>query len=78
MQGVAQNIDHGVRESLGEGQSPFLNSKHAGLIVVGMCDGSARTISENIDGIVYSKLITPAGMALPKAYRQFPLDNETY
>ena len=56
-----------------EGSSPFLNSFHPGLIVVGFCDGSTRTISASIDGAVFSKLITPAGRSLPAPYYQAPL-----
>ncbi|APZ95080.1 DUF1559 domain-containing protein [Fuerstiella marisgermanici] len=47
-----------------EGQRPYLNSNHPGIVVVSMCDGSARTISENIDESVYIKLITPNGTRL--------------
>ena len=38
------------------------------------CDGSAKFISDQIDGTVYSKLITPQGSRLPAVYRQFPVD----
>ena len=44
-----------------EGSSPYLNSNHPSIVVVSMCDGSARAISENIESIVYLKLITPDG-----------------
>ncbi len=47
-----------------EGQRPYLNSNHPGIVVVSMCDGSAKTISENIDDNVYTKLITPNGTRL--------------
>jgi len=43
----------------GPERSPFLNSNHPGIVVVSMCDGSARTISETVDQLVYTKLITP-------------------
>ena len=76
--GLSENINFGVKSALPEGKSPFLNSMHAGIIVVGMCDGSVRNINESIDGTVYAKLITPAGMSLPKAYRQLPLDSQNY
>ncbi len=39
-----------------------------------MCDGSTRFIAEDINGTVWSKLITPAGSMLPRPYRQLPLD----
>ncbi len=73
-------INSGVR--LGhrqQGSSPVANSLHPdGKIVVGMCDGSVRVISANIDGAVYSKLITPAGSSLPTQYRQGPLGPDDY
>ncbi len=40
---------------------PYLSSGHPGVINIAMCDGSARTISTNIDGEVLYKIITPAG-----------------
>ncbi|HEX8203795.1 MAG TPA: DUF1559 domain-containing protein [Isosphaeraceae bacterium] len=57
-----------------EGASPFPNSNHPGGIVVVMCDGSAKFISQAIDGEVWAKLITPAGGVLPPSYRQLPLN----
>jgi len=47
-----------------EGTSPYLNSNHPGIVVISMCDGSAKTISENIDKLVYTQLITPSGTRL--------------
>lgn len=47
-----------------EGHAPFPNSNHAGVVVVSFCDGSAKSISEEIDPGVYAKLITPAGTRL--------------
>lgn len=44
-----------------EGETPYLASNHPGIVVVGMCDGSVRTLSENIDQGVYVRLITPNG-----------------
>jgi prepilin-type N-terminal cleavage/methylation domain-containing protein/prepilin-type processing-associated H-X9-DG protein len=57
-----------------EGSFPFANSNHAGGVNVLFCDGSAKFISDTVDGIVYSKLITPQGSRLPTAYRQLPVD----
>lgn len=34
---------------------------HPGVIVVGMCDGRANTLSDNIDQRVYARLFTPNG-----------------
>ncbi|MDG1894456.1 MAG: DUF1559 domain-containing protein [Fuerstiella sp.] len=44
--------------------APFLSSNHPGIVVVSMCDGTARTLSENIDKAVYIQLITPSGSRL--------------
>jgi prepilin-type N-terminal cleavage/methylation domain-containing protein len=44
--------------------APFLSSNHPGIVVVSMCDGAARTISENVDERVYTQLITPNGSRL--------------
>ena len=50
-----------------DGISPYLNSNHPNLVVVSMCDGSARTLSENVDERVYLQLITPGGTRLRRA-----------
>jgi len=57
-----------------EGSFPFANSNHAGGINVLFCDGSAKFISESINGTVYAKLITPQGSRLPASIRQLPVD----
>jgi len=57
-----------------DGSCPFPNSNHAGGVNVLFCDGSAKFISDTIDGTVYSKLITPSGSRLPAPYRQQPVD----
>jgi hypothetical protein len=44
--------------------APFPNSNHPGIVVMSMCDGSARTLSENVDKRVYTQLITPDGTRL--------------
>ncbi len=40
---------------------PRLSSNHAGSLNVGMCDGSVRSLSENMDQYVYARLLTPDG-----------------
>jgi len=47
-----------------DGAAPYLNSLHPGIIVVGLCDGSVRTLSDGIDQTVYSRLMTPDGSKL--------------
>jgi hypothetical protein len=44
-----------------EGDTPSLNSLHPGVVVVTMCDGAVRTLSESIDQGVYLRLMTPDG-----------------
>jgi len=41
--------------------------------IVTMCDGSAKFIKSDIDGTVWSKLITPAGQTLPSQFNQLRL-----
>ncbi len=50
-----------------DGNAPYLNSNHPGIVVISMCDGSARTISENLDERVYLQLITQDGTRLRTA-----------
>ncbi len=40
---------------------PYLSSYHPGGVFVVMCDGSARFLSQDIDGEVLAKLVSPAG-----------------
>jgi prepilin-type N-terminal cleavage/methylation domain-containing protein len=70
--GTFENINYG-RKVNHEGHFPFPSSNHPGGIVVGMCDGSTRFISDSIDGTVWSKLLTPQGDKLPPQFRQSPL-----
>ena len=68
-----ENINGG-KSITDEGGYPMANSQHPGMIVVGMCDGSVRTISDNISGTIWAKLITPQGQQLQSYYRQLPLN----
>lgn len=40
---------------------PYLNGLHPGGVVVVMCDGSTKFLSNEIDGEVFAKLMSPAG-----------------
>ncbi|MFO0919083.1 MAG: DUF1559 domain-containing protein [Planctomycetaceae bacterium] len=51
---------------------PRPSSNHLGVVNMVLCDGSARSISENIDSTVYVRLLTPDG----RTYSQ-PLVNGT-
>jgi prepilin-type N-terminal cleavage/methylation domain-containing protein len=44
-----------------EGQMPYPNSGHPGIVHVLMCDGSARPVSDNIDARVWARLVSPNG-----------------
>ncbi|MCP4508357.1 MAG: hypothetical protein GY826_18440, partial [Fuerstiella sp.] len=55
--------------------SPYLNSNHPGIVVISMCGGSARTISENIDERVYLQLMTPDGSRLRSSITGFTPEN---
>ena len=70
---AAEAINYGLNVG-DDGTCPYPNSNHAGGVNVLFCDGSAKFLSDTIDGIVYSKLITPQGSRLPAVYRQLPVD----
>jgi len=62
-----------------EGERPFPNSNHPGSVNIVLCDGSALTMSEDLDISVYARLITPNG---DKAYAgitpQDPLSGDSF
>jgi prepilin-type N-terminal cleavage/methylation domain-containing protein len=68
--GTGEYINVGTKMGGEEGKSPFPNSYHPGLVVVTMCDGSTKIITETISGTVWAKLITPAGGNVPLKYKQ--------
>jgi len=77
--GTFENINFGTNlTNTSEGRSPFLSSNHSGGVNVVMCDGSAKFIRDTINGVVYSKLITPAGTKLPSGYKQLPVDQDAF
>jgi prepilin-type N-terminal cleavage/methylation domain-containing protein/prepilin-type processing-associated H-X9-DG protein len=69
-------INYGLNLS-DEGSFPFANSNHAGGANFLFCDGSARFVSDTVDGTVYSKLITPQGSRLTSSFKQLPVDAST-
>jgi prepilin-type N-terminal cleavage/methylation domain-containing protein len=75
--GAYENINAG-NSSIDEGSSPYPNSKHTGGVAVTMCDGSTRFIKSDIDGTVWSKLVTPSGQSLPQQFNQMPLSSSDY
>lgn len=72
-----ENINYGSKLN-DEGSFPFPYGRHPGGIVVTMCDGSARFIKTDISGSIWSKLLTPAGESLPRAFHQLPLSSDSY
>ena len=53
-----------------DGGAPFPNSRHIGIVVASFCDGTVRTLTENLDRSVYVRLITP-GAARPRTITGF-------
>lgn len=75
--GTQENINASLSLGFEEGGSPYASSRHPGGVNVVMCDGSARFISDTIDGRVWAKLLTPAGGSLPtQYYKQTPLGQD--
>ncbi|WP_422927215.1 DUF1559 domain-containing protein [Singulisphaera sp. PoT] len=70
--GTFENLGFG-RELAAEGSHPYVNSHHPDGSNFFFCDGAVRFVPDSIDGIVYSKLLTPAGEALAEGIRQTPL-----
>ncbi len=75
--GSYSNINGGQTGSA-EGSYPFSNSAHPGGCNMGFCDGGVRYIKSTIDGIVYSKIITPQGSKLPSYCRQLPVSQDAF
>jgi len=57
----AQGGINGDLSGANEGMFPYPNSGHPGIVNVLMCDGSTRPISDNIDGRVWARLVSPNG-----------------
>ena len=60
---------------------PYLSSYHPGGVNVVMCDGSTRFLSQDIDGDVLAKLMSPAGtraMRQTWAVYQEPIGEESF
>ena len=56
--------------NLRDGDAPFPNSSHSGMVMASFCDGSVRPLSETIDKSVYVRLLTPGG-ARPRSITGF-------
>jgi prepilin-type processing-associated H-X9-DG protein len=75
--GTLENIGFGQNLTI-EGSYPFSNSAHPGGGNMMFCDGAVRFISNNIDSVVYAKIITPAGSRLPIYAKQMPVDQSSF
>jgi hypothetical protein len=75
--GLSESINN--RGGGGEGWT-YLTSLHPGFVCIAMCDGSARFLSQDIDGEVLVKLVSPAGgegaMPVDWPVHQSPLKDE--
>jgi prepilin-type N-terminal cleavage/methylation domain-containing protein/prepilin-type processing-associated H-X9-DG protein len=75
--GTFANINGGGNLSI-EGGYPYTNSSHPGGANMGFVDGAVRFVTNNIDGTVYAKMITPAGSKLPFYAKQLPLSQDAF
>jgi prepilin-type processing-associated H-X9-DG protein len=75
--GTYANVNGG-QSGFFEGSYPYSNSGHPGGCNMGFCDGGVRFIRDTIDGIVYSKIITPQGSKLPPFCRQLPVNQDAF
>ena len=64
-QGTYENIGFGLGSGALKGGFPYINSGHPGGFNVVMCDGSVHYLTNQINGTVFSKLVTSAGSKLP-------------
>ena len=55
--------------------TPFPSSSHPGQINIALCSGAARSLSDDIDLVVYTRLITPSGTRLRQDIPQFFPEN---
>ncbi len=61
-----------------KGVFPHPNSGHVVGINVLFCDGSVHFIQKSVNGVVWSKLLTPAGSQLPYYCRQLPVSSSDF
>jgi len=75
--GTFENINFGQNLTI-EGSFPFANSAHPGGFNMVFCDGAVRFLTSQVDGFVYSKLLTPAGSRLPLYAKQMPVSQDSF
>lgn len=54
---------NGARDG-NEGRSPWPSSNHSGGVCAAFCDGSTKFVSDDIDLLVYKRIMSPAGSRL--------------
>ena len=75
--GAYSNVNGG-QNGFFEGGYPYSNAAHPGGCNMGFCDGGVRFIKNTLDGVVYSKIITPQGSKLPPFCRQLPVSQDAF
>jgi prepilin-type processing-associated H-X9-DG protein len=75
--GSYSNMNYGQLLTI-KGTFPYVTSGHPTGANFTFCDGSTRFISATIDGIVYSKILTPSGSKLPIPYKQLPVSQDAF
>jgi len=81
--GTFENIGYGLSGAL-KGGFPYINSGHPGGFNAVMCDGSVHYIKNNINGTVFSKLVSSSGSKLPpatgtfKGLKQLPVNQDEF
>jgi prepilin-type N-terminal cleavage/methylation domain-containing protein/prepilin-type processing-associated H-X9-DG protein len=68
----------GFISSSDKGLFPHPNSGHVVGVNVLFCDGSVHFIQKSVNGVVWSKLLTPAGSQLPYYCRQLPVSSSDF
>ena len=64
-----------------DGTAPSLNSNHPSIVIISLCDGSSRSISEDIDKSVYLQLVTPGATrirSIPGYAPENPLSGDSF
>jgi prepilin-type N-terminal cleavage/methylation domain-containing protein/prepilin-type processing-associated H-X9-DG protein len=75
--GTYENVNFGQNLTI-EGSFPFANSAHPGGFNMVFADGAVRFLTAQIDGTVYSKILTPAGSRLPLYAKQLPVSQDSF
>jgi len=69
-----ESINASLRQA--EGEAPWPSSYHSGGVNVAYCDGHVQFLSEQVDGRVYARLISPQGGSIVGPLAQGPLSEQ--